>query len=105
MVRGMFEHQRSVGSRLHAPILESYATTGRHKEYRSYMARLVELLAGYFERRKSELRVTDCASAAFIIVSCAEGVSQGLAYSEWDDARAERHANEAIALVCRYLIR
>lgn len=105
MVRGMVEHQRSVGSRLDAPILESYATTGRRKEYRSYMQRIVELLAAYFERRVTELRVTDCTTAAFLIVSCAEGVSQGLSYAEWDDDRAERTAAEATALVTRYLLR
>jgi AcrR family transcriptional regulator len=105
MVRGMVEHQRDVGSRLDAPILESYATTGRLKEYRSYMQRIVELLADYFERRGAELRVGDYRTAAFVIASCAEGVSQGLAYAEWDDAHAERTVAEATALVTRYLLR
>jgi AcrR family transcriptional regulator len=98
-----FVEQHLLGAKLHVPFLESYGTTGRMTQYRAYMDRFVDLLAGHLEQRHAQIQTTDYQMAAFILVSCAEGIAQSLAYREPDRAHAERLVREATAIVTRYL--
>lgn len=101
-VRGFIE-QHLAGARLHVPFLESYSTTGRTAQYRAYLDRFIETLAEHLEMRAAEIRPTDYKLAAFVVVSCAEGLAQSLAYREPDRALADQVVIEATAMATRYL--
>lgn len=100
-----FVEQHLAGAKLHAPFLESYGTTGRITHYRAYLEKFIELLADHLETRRTEIRPTDTKMAAFVVVSCAEGIAQSLAYRVPDRAHADRVVAEATAMATRYLTR
>jgi AcrR family transcriptional regulator len=103
-IQALVTHNQTVGRTLHAPYVESVATTGRSAQYRSYMMRFADLLAAHLERRKADLRITDYATGAFVLVSCADGIAQNLAYQSLEPAAVQRLSDEATALVAQYLI-
>jgi AcrR family transcriptional regulator len=103
-ISGLVHYNLNVGARLHAPFIESISPTGRFVHYRSYMQRFVDILAAYLASRAAELRVTDVSMAAFLLVSCADGIAQGLAFRPAEPADAERLTDEATALVSQYLL-
>jgi AcrR family transcriptional regulator len=103
-IAGLVQYNQTVGSRLHAPYIESMSSTGRFRQYRTYMEKFIEILAAYFESRSAELRIDRYATAAFLLASCADGIAQGLAFRSMDGAESDYVIDEASALVTRYLL-
>ncbi|NVB80911.1 MAG: TetR/AcrR family transcriptional regulator [Kofleriaceae bacterium] len=71
---------------------------------RMHMQALASVLASHLQARKEELRVDDCETAAFLLISAADGVAQALAHTDVDEAKAERVIAEGSDVIVRYLL-
>lgn len=71
---------------------------------RMHMKALASLLAAHLEERGNELRVRDFGTAAFLLISAADGVAQALAHSVVGEVEAERVIVEASDVIARYLL-
>lgn len=71
---------------------------------RMHVQALASLLASHLQERRTELRVDDVETAAFVLISAADGVAQALAHTELDEAKAERVIAAGSDVIVRYLL-
>ena len=100
---GLMLRAHAVDPALHKVLIEQVPRTGRLGQLHEVERRVGEVVRGYLELHRDELRVTDLELASFVVVHCVEAVTHAATLHRSARLAEQALADELTAVVVRYL--
>jgi AcrR family transcriptional regulator len=95
----------AVDPKLHRVLIEQVPRVGNLEKVNDIVRRVTALVQAYLDRHKDEIRPTDTALAAFLVVSTVEAIAHAAVLEHPEHLANEALVDETTALVLRYLVR
>ena len=102
IVRAVFAFYRSA-TKLHRVLFEQITSAGNVERRNALLRHAHQLFFSYFDRHRSELRVTNLDVATFVAMHAIEGVAHAAVLSAPERLEDEALVDESVAMLLAYL--